>query len=64
MRQQLQQEGNRLLARNDVNRNEDEENSHRRDGSRRTDPSDGVSNDLLKNVRKEMDELKNAMKEK
>ena len=28
------------------------------------EPSDGVSDDLLKSIRKEMDELKNAMKEK
>lgn len=28
------------------------------------EPSDGASKDLLKSIRKEMDELKNAMKEK
>jgi len=59
MRVQLLQEENR-----DVNRNEDEENSNRRDGLRRADPLDGASNDLLKSMRREMDELKNAMKEK
>ena len=59
MRVQLLQEENR-----DVNRNEDEENSNKRDGLRRADPLDGASNDLLKSMRREMDELKNAMKEK
>ena len=59
MRSQLQQEGNR-----DIYRNEDEENSNRRNGSRRANPSDGENNDLLKSMRKEMDELKNAMNEK
>ena len=44
--------------------NEDEEDSQWRDGSRRTDSSDEARNDLLKSMRKEMDELKNAMKEK
>lgn len=64
MRLQHQQEENRPPARIKVNRNEDKENNHRRDGSRRMDPSDGTSNDLLKSIRKEIDELKNAMKEK
>lgn len=59
MRLQLQQEGNRI-----VNENEDEENNIRRDGSMRANPSDEASNDLLKSTWKEMDELKNAMKEK
>ena len=53
-----------MRARNDVNRNKDEENSNKRDGSRRTEPSNRASKDLLKSMRKEMDELKNAMKEK
>lgn len=48
----------------DVNKNEDEENSNRRDRSRRANPLDRASNDLLKSMQKEMDELKNAMKEK
>ena len=59
MRSQLQQEGNR-----DTNRNKDEANNNRRNGPGRTDPSDGDSNDLLKSMWKEMDKLKNAMKEK
>ena len=53
-----------MSARNDANRNKDEEDSQWRDGSRRTDSSDKARNDLLKSMRKEMDELKNAMKEK
>lgn len=48
----------------DVNKNEDEENSNRRDRSRRADLLDRASNDLLKSMQKEMDELKNVMKEK
>lgn len=59
MRSQLQQEGNR-----DINRNEDEENSNRRNGLGSANPSDGENSDLLKSMRKEMDELKNAMNEK
>ena len=59
MRLQLQQEGN-----HDTNRNEDKENSNRRNGLGRANPSDEDSNDLLKSMRKEMDELKNAMEEK
>jgi len=59
MRVLLQQEENR-----DVNKNEDKENSNRRDGSRRAGPSDGANNDLLKSMRREMDEIKNAIKEK
>lgn len=50
MRLQQQQEEN-----HEVNRNEDEENNNKRDGA---------SNDLHKSMRKEMDELKNAMREK
>lgn len=50
MRLQQQQEEN-----HEVNRNEDEENNNKRDGA---------SNDLRKSMRKEMDELKNAMREK
>ena len=40
------------------------EDSHGRDGSRRTEWFDEVSNDLLKSIGREMDELKNATKEK
>lgn len=64
MRQQLQQEENCSPTRVEINRNEDKEISHRRDGSRRMVPSDRASNDLLKSMRKEMVELKNSMKEK
>ena len=59
MRSQLQQEGNC-----NTNKNEDEENNNRRNGSRRIDLSNGDSYDLLKSMQKEMDELKNTMKEK
>ena len=59
LRSQLQQESNR-----DTNKNDDKKNSNKRNGSRRADPSDGYSHDLLKSMQKEMDELKNVMKEK
>ena len=55
----MQQEENR-----EDNRNEDEENSNIRDDSRKTDLFDGASNDLLRSMQKEMDELKNVMREK
>ena len=68
MRQQLQQEENCSPRRVENKRSEDEtqdlEDSHGRDGSRRTEWFDEVSNDLLKSMRREMDELKNTMKEK
>jgi len=64
----LQQEENCLPRRIENNRNEDEvqdpKGSQGRDGSRRKERSDEASNDLLRNMRKEMDELKNAMKGK
>ena len=59
LRWQLQQESNR-----DTNKNDDKKNSNKRNGSGRADPSDGYSHDLLKSMQKEMDELKNVMKEK
>ena len=56
MRQQLQQEENHSPTRIKINRNEEKahgfENNHRRDGSRRTKPSDRASNDLLKDMKK------------
>jgi len=68
MRQRLQQEENSSSRRVENNRNEDEvqdpKGSQGRDGSRRTERSDGASNDLLRSMRKEMDKLKNAMKGK
>ena len=48
----------------EANRNVDEENSNKRDGSRETNLSDRASNDLLKSMRKEMDKLRNEMREK
>ena len=68
MRQRLQQEENHSPRRIKNNKNEDEvqdpENSDGRDGLRRTEWSNGVNDDLLRSMRKEMDELKNVMKEK
>ena len=50
------------------NRNEDEvqdpEGSQGRDGSSRTERFDEANNDLLRSMRKEMNELKNSMKGK
>ena len=43
---------------------QDPKGSQGRDGSRRTERSDGASNNLLRSMRKEMDKLKNAMKGK
>ena len=68
MRQRLQQEENCSPRRIENNKNKDEvqdlEGSQGRDGSRRTKRSNEVINDLLRSMRKEMDELKNAMKGK
>lgn len=68
MRQKLQQKENRLLRRIQNNRNEDEkqdpEGSQGRDSLRRIEWSNEASNDLLRSMRMEMDELKNAMREK
>ena len=55
MMQQLQQEGNRLETNRD-----DEGDSHRR----RPNTPEDVNPDLLKEMRKEMDELRNAIKGK
>jgi len=64
----LQQEENHSPRRIENNRYEDEvqgpKNSHRKDGSRRTKQFDRASDDLLRSMRKEIDELKNEMKEK
>ena len=68
MRQRLQQEENHSPRRIKNNKNEDEvqdpKNSDGKDGLRRTEWSNGVNDDLLRSMRKEMDELKNVMKEK
>ena len=68
MRQRVQQEENHSLRRIKNNKNEYEvqtlENSDGMDGSIRTEWSDRASDDLLRSIKKEMDELKNAMKEK
>ena len=68
MRQRVQQEENHSLRRIKNNKNEYEvqalENSDGMEGSIRTEWSDRASDDLLRSIKKEMDELKNAMKEK
>ena len=63
MRLQLKQEENRSPTRVGTNRNNDED-SHRRDDYRQPNFSDEANSDLLKDKRKEMDELRNAMREK
>ena len=64
----MQQEENRLPKRIENNRNKDKaqdpEGSQGKDDSRRTEWSDEASNNLLRSMRREVDELKNAMKEK
>lgn len=64
----MQQEENHSTRRIENNKNEDEvqdlEGSQGRDGLRRTKRSNETSNDLLRSMRKEIDELKNVMKGK
>ena len=55
MRQRLQQEDNRI----DVNRDDDEDSN-----KRRTSTPKEANSDLLREMRKEMDELRNAIKGK
>ena len=55
MRQQLQQEQNHLVD----SRNDGEDSN-----GRRTSTPEGTSSDLLREMRKEMDELRNAIREK
>ena len=55
MRQQLQQEDNRI----DVNRDDDEDSN-----KRRTNTPEEANSDLLKEMRKEMDELRDAIRGK
>ena len=47
----------------ETNRNNDED-SHGRDDYRRPNSSDEANSDLLQDMRREMDELRNAMREK
>ena len=63
MRLQLQQEENCSPTKVRTNRNNDED-SDRRDDYRRPNSSNKANLDLLRDMRKEMDELRNAMKEK
>jgi len=60
---QLQQEENRSPTRTGTNQN-DNEDSHRRDDHQRPNTSDEANSDLLREMRREMDELRNAMREK
>lgn len=69
MRQQLQQREDRPSPKRiEHNINQDEvqssDISHRKEGTKRTKHSKRTNNDVLRNKRKKMDELKSAMKEK
>ena len=59
MRLRLQQEENRSKA-----NQEDEGDSHKRSDHRGPTTPDEQNSDLLREIRKEMDELRNAIKEK
>ena len=59
MRLRLQQEENRSKA-----NQEDEGDSHRRSDQRRPTTLDEQNSNLLREMRKEMDELRNTIKEK
>ena len=59
MKQQLQQEENRSKG-----NLEDEGDSHRRSDHQRPTTLDEQSSDFLQEIRKEMDELRNRIKEK
>ena len=59
MKPQLQHEENQSRA-----NQEGEGDSHRRSDHRRTTTSDEQNSDLFQEMRKEMDELRNAIKEK
>ena len=63
MRLQLQQEENRSPTKVGTNRNNDEDNN-KRDDYRRPNSSNKANSDLLKDMRKEMDELRKAIREK
>ena len=63
MRSQLQHEENHSPTRTRMNRNDDGE-SHRRDDHRWPNTFDEANLDLLSEMRREMDELRNAIKEK
>ena len=63
IRLQLQPKENRSPTRVGTNRNNDKDR-HRRDDYQRPNSSDEANLDLLRDMRKEMDELRNAMREK
>ena len=59
----MHQEENRSPIRVRTNRNNNK-NSHKRDDYRRLSSSDEANSDILRNMRKEMDKLRNTMREK
>ena len=63
MRLQLQQEENRSPTKVGTNRNNDED-SDRRDDYQRPNSSNKANSNLLRDMRKEMDELRKAIREK
>ena len=63
MRLQLQQEENHSPMRMGTNRNNDED-SHKRDDYRRPNTSEEANSDILRDMSREMDKLRNAMREK
>ena len=63
MRLQLQQEENRSPTKVGTNRNNDED-SDRRDDYQRPNSSNKANSNLLRDMRKEMDELRKTMREK
>ena len=63
MRLQLQQEENYSPMKVGINRNNDED-SHRRDDYRESNSSDEANSGLLRDMRREMDDLRNVMREK
>ena len=63
MRLQLQQKEYRSPTRVGINKNNNED-SHRRDDFRQPNSLDKTNSNLLKDMRKEMDKLRNAIREK
>ena len=63
MRLQLQQEEYRSPMRVGINKNNNED-SHRRDDFRQPNSLDETNSNLLRDIRKEMDKLRNAIREK
>ena len=63
MRLQLQQEENLSPIRMGTNRNNDED-SNKRDDCRRPNTSEEANSNILRDMSREMDKLRNAMREK